>query len=193
MNIYQKLQKIRVELQNCKFKKSGKNDFAKYTYYELGDFLPKINELMLENGMTSTVNFNGHATLTLINTEKPEETISFESPVAEANLKGCHPVQNLGAVQTYLRRYLYTNAFEIVENDALEALTGKPDKPLAPQQQKQQGELTEAQIKRLFAIVQKSGKTNEEVKKIMKDKYNKDSSKLLNRKEYDELCNILGG
>jgi hypothetical protein len=30
-------------------------------------------------------------------------------------------VQNLGAVQTYLRRYLWTNAFEIVEHDAIDS------------------------------------------------------------------------
>jgi hypothetical protein len=44
--------------------------------------------------------------------------------MSSAALKGCHDVQNLGAVQTYLRRYLWTNAFEIVEHDALDATTG---------------------------------------------------------------------
>ncbi len=44
--------------------------------------------------------------------------------MAEAQLKGCHPVQNLGATQTYLRRYLYVLALEIVEHDALDATTG---------------------------------------------------------------------
>ena len=31
-----------------------------------------------------------------------------------------HEVQNLGAVQTYIKRYLYVNAFEIVEQDAID-------------------------------------------------------------------------
>jgi hypothetical protein len=44
--------------------------------------------------------------------------------MSKAELKGCHDVQNLGAVQTYLRRYLWTAAFEIVEHDALDATTG---------------------------------------------------------------------
>jgi hypothetical protein len=40
----------------------------------------------------------------------------------------------LGAVQTYLRRYLWTNAFEIVEHDALDATTGgiEPVKKIEP-------------------------------------------------------------
>jgi hypothetical protein len=45
--------------------------------------------------------------------------------MSTAALKGCHEVQNLGAVQTYIRRYLWVTAMEIVEHDALEATTGK--------------------------------------------------------------------
>ena len=52
------------------------------------------------------------------------DCIVFTSPMSKAELKGCHDVQNLGAVQTYLRRYLWTAAFEIVEHDALDATTG---------------------------------------------------------------------
>ena len=44
--------------------------------------------------------------------------------MSTAELKGCHAIQNLGAVQTYLRRYLWVTAMEIVENDALDAVTG---------------------------------------------------------------------
>ena len=39
---------IRVKLQNAKLKKSGKNKSAGFDYFELADFLPKLNELMLE-------------------------------------------------------------------------------------------------------------------------------------------------
>jgi hypothetical protein len=71
------------------------------------------------------------ATLTIYNTEA-EGTIEFTSPMSRAELKGCHEVQNLGAVQTYLRRYLWTTAMEIVEHDALDATTGSVEvKPKA--------------------------------------------------------------
>jgi len=40
--------------------------------------------------------------------------------MSTASLKGCHEVQNLGAVQTYIRRYLWVCALEIVESDAIE-------------------------------------------------------------------------
>lgn len=141
MNIYEKLQTIRVALQNMNLKKSGNNKFAGYNYYELGDFLPAVNQLMLDNKVTSLVTFGEDlATLTLVNTEKPEETVQFTSPMREAVLKGAHPIQNLGAVETYSRRYLYMAAFEIVESDALDATNGngqtQPQTQQKPPQQK---------------------------------------------------------
>ena len=121
-NIYEKLQNIRVAVQDLNLKKTGENKFSHYFYFELGDFLPKINELMLAHKMSSYVSFTGSlATLTIVNIEVPEETVVFTSPMAGADLKGCHAIQNLGAVETYQRRYLYMTAFEIVENDAVEA------------------------------------------------------------------------
>lgn len=121
MNIYMKLQKCRVTLQERNLKKSGYNKYSDYNYYELADFMPTINQLMLENNMCSFLQFTSElATLTIINSENPEETIIFTSPMSSATLKACHEVQNLGAVETYIRRYLYINAFEIVESDAID-------------------------------------------------------------------------
>ena len=132
MNIYEKLQEARVELQGMNLKKSGKNSFAQYDYFELADFMPHINRIMLEKKLTGFCSFTEDlASLTLVNSEKPEERIVFTSPMSKANLKGCHEVQNLGAVETYQRRYLYTTAFEIVEADLLDPLTGAPNQSLS--------------------------------------------------------------
>jgi len=132
-NIYTKLMRAREQFQNENIKKSGKNKFANYDYYELSDIIPAINKILLELKLCSVVSFfNDHATLTITDIEKPADTIVFSSPIADANLKGCHPIQNLGAVHTYLRRYLYVLAFEIVEPDVLDATTGDKksyDKP----------------------------------------------------------------
>ncbi len=125
MNIYEKLQFARVDLQEANIRKSGQNRHVGYDYFELADFMPKINNLMLEYKMIGVVSFTADlATLRIINAEKPDEIIEFNSPMATAQLKGCHDVQNLGAVQTYLRRYLYVNAFEIVEQDVLDSVAG---------------------------------------------------------------------
>lgn len=124
-NIWEKLQTMRCMLQDMAIKKSGWNDYSKYAYYELGDFLPHINNLQAEYKTMTQVSFtNEEATLTLINCENPQEQIVFRSPMADATLKAAHPIQNLGAVETYQRRYLYMTAFEIVESDALDKNQG---------------------------------------------------------------------
>lgn len=131
MNIYEKLAQARVDLQKRNLQKSGHNKFAGYDYFELRDFLPAINEIMAEHKLLGVCSFEeDEATLEIIDAEEPDERILLSSPMSTAELKGCHPVQNLGAVQTYLRRYLYTAAFEIVEGDALDATQGKDEDPL---------------------------------------------------------------
>lgn len=119
--VYEKLQQARMMLQDTKMKKSGHNKFAGYDYFELGDFLPEINRIFSKLHLCSVVSFGKElATLTIVDTIGGGEIV-FTSPMAEANLKGCHPIQNLGAVETYSRRYLYVTALEIVEHDALDS------------------------------------------------------------------------
>ncbi len=123
--VYAKLQKARIKLQSAAIKKSGHNKFAGYQYFELGDFLPTINEIFNELGLCSVISFDKElATLRIIDTDNGG-AITFTSPMADAHLKGCHPIQNMGATQTYSRRYLYVSALEIVEHDALDATTGQ--------------------------------------------------------------------
>jgi len=136
MNIHKKLQKARMTLQNTALKKSGHNKFAGYQYFELGDFLPQIQAICDSLGLCGTVSFTPEmAYLTIYDTDSTESNnfVTFTSPMSSAALKGCHDVQNLGAVQTYLRRYLWVNAFEIVEHDALEPLTGKEEPAKKPE------------------------------------------------------------
>ena len=124
MSVYKKLQQARLALQNTKLSKSGKNKFAGYEYFELGDFLPQIQNICAEVGLCGVLSFNVDMAYLTIHDTDGEGFVTFTSPMSSAALKGCHDVQNLGAVQTYLRRYLWTNAFEIVEHDALDATTG---------------------------------------------------------------------
>lgn len=128
VNAYQKLQSARLDLQECPIKASGNNKFAGYTYMELGDFIPHVNRIFAERGLCGVVSFGETATLTVVNCENPDDRIVFSSPMSTANLKGCHDIQNLGAVQTYLRRYLYVAALEIVEHDALDSTHGKEER-----------------------------------------------------------------
>ncbi len=135
MNVYEKLAKARVMFQENNPKMSGKNTYAGYTYFELSDILPVINKIGAEIGFVCEVSFSkDEAVLLFRNTEKTDESICFHSPMSTASLKGCHEVQNLGAVQTYLKRYLYQNCFEIVEADPINGGEVEPPTPKAPAQ-----------------------------------------------------------
>ena len=120
MTVFEKLNEARLRFQNAGVKKSGKNSYAGYTYYELADILPFINQIANELKFTCVVNFTPElATLDFVDLEENGK-ITFTSPMSSASLKGCHEVQNLGAVETYIKRYLYQNCFEIVEADGLD-------------------------------------------------------------------------
>lgn len=171
MNVYEKLQKCRVELQNTTLKKSGHNKFAGYTYFELGDFLPTINKLCLENKLLTVTRFDSEiATLEVINAEAPEEKVVFTSPQGGAQLKGCHDIQNIGAVETYQRRYLMMIAFEIVEGDALDPVVGQ-DKPDSKAKQPIKRETTDKQLDELYVIAQKAGYDMQAVDKQVNKKF----------------------
>ena len=126
MNIYEKLQKARVELQESGLKKSGHNNFANFDYFELKDFLPKINEIFLKLKLFSKFDLlENEGALTIINAEKPDEKEKFVTPKITVEMKGQNGLQQIGSTHTYLKRYCYYNALEIIINDEVEAIIDK--------------------------------------------------------------------
>ena len=160
MNVYEKIQQVRVELQNLGLNKSGKNKFAGYTYFELSDFLPTINQLCKDHKLMTHISFTrDEATLTIINAEAPEEKVIYTSPMYEAVLKGAHPIQNAGAVITYQRRYLMMLAFEIVECDALDSTQGKN----VSRETTIKGDASSKQLQEMYSLGEKAGYDQEAV------------------------------
>ena len=127
-DIYQELQAVRSELSHMKLKKSGKNKFAGFDYFELGDFLPQATYLFLNHGLTpifrmEIVDGQEYAFLTFI---KGNEQVTFKTPTANPRPdKTPNPIQELGSKITYMRRYLYLVALDIIENDSVDAVIGK--------------------------------------------------------------------
>jgi SpoU rRNA methylase family enzyme len=112
----------RLKLQSTALNKSGHNKFAGYKYFELGDFLPTVQNIFSELGLCGVVSYDTElAKLTITD---GTDSIIITSPMGSAALKGCHEVQNIGAVETHQRRYLWVTAMEIVEHDVLDATTG---------------------------------------------------------------------
>jgi hypothetical protein len=124
MKVYKKLVEARVALQGKALNKSGHNKFAGYKYFELGDFLPEIQSIFKQIGLCDVISFTQDLATMVVYDVEDGSSVTFTSPMGSANLKGCHEVQNIGAVETYQRRYLYTVALSISEHDALDATTG---------------------------------------------------------------------
>jgi len=119
--VHKKLMNARIMMMKAKLEKTGKNSFAGYKYFELGDFLPAVQLIFEQLGLCGIVSYdNEYASLCITDTDDGT-TIRITSPMATAQLKGAHDIQNLGAVETYQRRYLWMTAMELVENDPIDS------------------------------------------------------------------------
>ena len=130
MTVFRKLQAARLGLLESGIKKSGKNSFHGWSYYELGDFIPTVHKLFDAVGLCGVVTFGlDVATLTVYDSEDGK-SIQFSTPIVHAENNKAQAIQNLGSTHTYLRRYLWLLAMEIVEADAVDALP-QEEKPKA--------------------------------------------------------------
>lgn len=134
-SIYARLADARDEFHKLELTKTGHNKFAGYKYFELSDFLVPAMQCLKNEGLVPVISFEAeYASMTVHVADDPGDIIVITSPMAEAHLKGCHPIQNAGAVQTYQRRYLWTTLMEVLEHDALdgsEPIDEEPPKPKA--------------------------------------------------------------
>ena len=185
LNIFQKLQKARVEIQEAGIKKTGKG-YSNFGYFELSDFLPTINKVCFENGLTPIFKFSKEkASLTIINNDCTEENIYFETPLEMATIMKGSAIQQIGATHTYARRYVYMMAFEIAESDMVDSI--------GPDLEKEEGnkKIDKVHLSVLMGIIEETETNLEKFLefigvKNLSDIKNKDYSeclKLLNKKK----------
>ena len=199
-NLNESIISIRVKLQNAKLKKSGKNKFAGFDYFELADFLPKLNELMLEEGVNDRFYIkDDYATLEL---QKGEEIntytmpfVLFETPLTYKKDKAGNFIKNkegdyiqvpsmqdiqyLGALNTYYKRYLYLNAFGITDGEVIDSMNNNDlSKNSEPDYRKE--------------LIKYCKENNIDMNKVAKD-YQLVGRKLSNDDYYDVLCEVKTG
>lgn len=134
MNIFQKMQAVKCDLQKAVDSKSGKNNFAKFSYLQLTDFMPKLNELNKNYGLfthfhiDTTYNTDGvkieKAVLQIVDMDNTTQTLTYVSETADAIVKGATAIQNLGSLHTYMRRYMYVEAYDLAVEDDLDKRSG---------------------------------------------------------------------
>ena len=134
LNVFQKLLIAREKFLGADVQKTGKNMHLSFKYFELDDIVPAATRIFSEVGLVPIVNFtNDVATMTIVNTDNPGETIEFVAPfnqiapiVSNTGKQATNEMQALGSSITYMRRYLYMIALDICESDELDANVGKP-------------------------------------------------------------------
>lgn len=152
-NVYQKLMAARAKFLESDVQKTGKNMHLSFKYFELEDIVPNAIRIFSEVGLIPVVNFTSDtATMTIINTDNPEEVIPFVAPfnqiapiVSNAGKQATNEMQALGSSITYMRRYLYMIALDICESDSIDANIGKGETPSAPAASQQKAPATPEQ------------------------------------------------
>ena len=210
LNIYGKLIEARRRFLEANVKKSGINRYAEFKYFTLEDIIPIKQSIFQEIGLSDVIEFGaGLAQLTLINVDNPEEKIYFTSPLAEDESLIKNPIQKLGAVQTYVRRYLYMLMLDIVEADTVDAVSDKPDtekkesvksnKPASPEKREEAkkelinegGEATEVQVKSIKNGLKKLRDKSEDYEPYIKEIVGKIKSGL-KKSEAEEILIEIG-
>ena len=140
-NVYQKLLTARATFLKSEVTKSGKNIQLAFKYFELDDIVPIATRIFEEIGLISLVSFeNDKAIMRILNTDNPEETVSFTAPfpvlepiVSNSGKKATNEMQALGSSITYMRRYLYMMALDICDPDEIDnGLNATPTPTVEP-------------------------------------------------------------
>ena len=138
MNVYQKLNKAREMFLNADVQKTGKNMHLSFKYFELEDIVPTVTRIFNEIGLISIVRFtDAKAEMEIANTDNSsDERIFFTTPftplspvVSNTGKQATNEMQALGSSITYMRRYLYMMAMDIVESDNIDANLGRVEPP----------------------------------------------------------------
>ena len=181
-------------------------------YAKMGDdILPVIKPLMAEHGFsirwrTGFFVEDGKRMIRVIGILSHElgwsEESAFEAP-PDAHDSRNH-VQSLGSTISYGHRYTMVDLLNLemaddVTDDDGQGATGRPESP--PKQPRQASPrrrtlqpdvlVSDAQLKRLYTIAARSGRTKSEIKAWFAVAYDLDSSKEIQQRDYDNIIEAI--
>ena len=127
MNVFEKINAVRMAILNETLTKDKKA--FNYNYIDLPQIEPIITKECNSVRLLTLVDFpQGVATMRIFDMEKPKEDGSPDLIVTApcdytlVEIKGSQPIQKVGGMLTYMRRYLYMQVFAISEHDAVEGI-----------------------------------------------------------------------
>lgn len=149
MNVMQKLAQARARFLARNVKKSGKNMQLQFQYFELQDIVPTATRIFANLNLLAVVHFDKNpdpalpstANMRVYNADEMDEYVDFSVPYCEVDQiisnSGkvvTNKLQAIGSSITYLRRYLWMLALDVVEQDDVDSTAGAltPASPLTP-------------------------------------------------------------
>ena len=195
MTVYEKLINIQSEL---KAPKSQYNSFGKYKYRNCEDILESVKPLLEKNRSTLFISdeviligsrFYVKSTVTFVDAESGEKIINTAYAREEENKKGMDGSQITGASSSYARKYALNGMFAIDDTKDSDTTNTGSNSPIGNNGTSQG--LSEAQVKRLYAIAYKAGVKKEDVALVVKHDYGISDVAKLTKNQYDEICERL--
>lgn len=202
------------EIQNPPKDRTANVGTFKYKYADLIDVVEEVKKVTRKHKIHVFQPITHKDGVNYVSTQ-----LTHKGEVFEASLIALNPNNNpqkLGAEITYFRRYALTSLFGIVADDDIDANTqgsGRDSISVgsSPAMKEAQGNyqpssrvvvtgspipsgqrpLSEAQIKRIFAISKSQGYSMDQVKEIMVNMTGKQSTHELTKPEYEKLCDYL--
>lgn len=218
MNIFEKMckatEKIEKVYKNLKIEINSKRSYkavseadvleaVKPIESELGIYSYPIEREVIETDvLVTTKNYNGEVseskqlfmrlkvTYRFVNVEKPEEYIDITTFGDGIDSGDKAP----GKAMTYADKYALLKAYKIETGDdpdkeASNDLKSKQGK--VEYQNQPKGNLSEAQIKRLYALAKKANVSGDQISKTLFADYKKTNPEELTKIEYDAVCERL--
>ncbi len=133
LNVKQRIIKITNEIR---IERKGKNDFHKFEYFRPDDVLQALNPLLDKYNLIMLFNMEFLAesqmykgTLRLEDLKDQNDAIDYRFDIPLTDVSGSSKAQGAGATQTYCKRYMIMNTFNIAENNSdLDSMKHKPVK-----------------------------------------------------------------
>ena len=200
MNVYKKLMQVQTKL---KAPKNQMNKFGGYKYRSCEDILEALKPLLHEVKASIIINdevlvinerFYIKAIVRFIDVDTGDFVESTALAREEENKKGMDASQLTGATSSYARKYALNGLFAIddtkdsdftnthnSENKSTKTSNNATNATVSTSKL-----LSDAQLKRLYAIASKAGYSSEKVKEIILKKYSKEP-KNMSKQEYDTI------
>lgn len=154
--------KLLIKLDKCKqvlwamnLKKTGRNSFHHYSYYELEDITVPIHSVLRQQGLISNFKVSEDGSglnLNIYDTETGYKDVTY-CPFSEKEKAGMKGVQEL---QTYAKRTLFLLVFELQEPNVIEIENGSQKKEKNKKKKQNNTDKSEAIDKKINNIINKA-------------------------------------